>query len=60
MSRLFSILKAFSQEESGNEALEWTLLLAGAALPLAFFVLVVGKMVAHYYSFVSYVISLPF
>lgn len=51
---------AFLVEENGLEAVEWLLVLGGAIIPIMGLVFLVMNMVAIYYSYVSWTISLPF
>jgi uncharacterized integral membrane protein len=52
--------RSFISDESGLEAVEWFLLIGGGILPLFAMIMIIMNMVAEYYSFTSWVFSLPF
>lgn len=51
---------AFLKQEEGLEVVEWLLVLGGVIVPLAALIYKVMNMVAQFYSFNSWIISLPF
>lgn len=53
-------LRSFLAEEEGLEVAEWFLVLGGVIVPLAFVIFEVMYLVARFYSFNSWVVSLPF
>lgn len=50
----------FLSDETGLETVEWFLLIGGGILPLLFLIMKIMNMLAAYYSFTSWVYSLPF
>lgn len=52
--------RSFCRDESGLETIEWFLLLGAGIVPLVFLIMKIMDMVAQYYSFTSWVYSLPF
>lgn len=53
-------LQEFLRSERGLEVVEWLLVLGGVIVPLAALIYKVMGMVAQFYSFNSWIISLPF
>jgi|GEM_PF-1033653 len=52
--------RSFLSDESGLEVVEWFLLIGGGLLPLFALIMIIMRMMAEYYSFTSWVFSLPF
>jgi hypothetical protein len=50
----------FFKSEQGMEVVEWLLVLGGVIVPLAAFIYKIMDMVARFYSFNSWITSLPF
>jgi hypothetical protein len=50
----------FISDETGLEVVEWFLLIGGGILPLFALIMKIMLMLAEYYSFASWVTSLPF
>lgn len=53
-------LAEFFTSEEGLETVEWLLVLGGVIVPLTALIFKVMGLVAKYYSFDSWIISLPF
>lgn len=60
MKRVVHWIFTFLREEDGLEAVELLLLLIGVLLPITFLLFRLSEMVAKYYSYCSWIISLPF
>lgn len=60
MSNLHKSFIIFLKDENGSEAIEYLLLVGGIIIPLAALMFKVSEMVAKYYSYCSWLISLPF
>ena len=50
----------FIKDENGAEAVEYLLLTGALIIPLAMLMFKISEMVAKYYSYCSWIISLPF
>jgi hypothetical protein len=56
----FGRLAEFFTSEEGLETVEWLLVLGGVIVPLTALIFKLMGLVARYYSFDSWIVSLPF
>jgi len=56
----YRMLKDFHQSESGLKTVEWILLVGGVIVPIAAFIFKLAIWVGQYFSYTSWVITLPF
>lgn len=56
----FKRLRNWWHDQNGLEAAEWAVVLGAVIVPIAYFMLQIGKYVASFYQITSWVTTLPF
>lgn len=56
----YRTIKDIHQSESGLKTIEWILLVGGVIVPIAAFIFKLAIWIGQYFSYTSWVITLPF
>ena len=57
---MYKLIRNFHHDEAGMTTVEWILIVGGVIVPIAAFIFQICIWLGKYFSFTSWVITLPF